>query len=89
MSLVICNVLLQVGRYRNMGHALTTIVRQEGVPALYRGLSASILSIIPEAAITYGALHLLLPMVEPYMHVQHSAKCCWSTQNALNTFVAC
>ena len=38
-----------------MGHALTTIVRQEGVPALYRGLNASILAIIPEAAITYGA----------------------------------
>ena len=45
----------QVGRYRNTGDALTTIVRTEGVRALFRGIGPSVAAIIPEAAITYGA----------------------------------
>ena len=79
-------VLLQVGRYRNMGHAMTTIVRQEGVPALYRGLGASILSIIPEAAITYGVLRLLFPSGTLRTH-QHPASAAHSTRSAPYMFV--
>ena len=63
-----------------MGHAMTTIVRQEGVPALYRGLGASILSIIPEAAITYGVLRLLFPSGTLRTH-QHPASAAHSTQS--------
>jgi solute carrier family 25 (mitochondrial phosphate transporter), member 23/24/25/41 len=36
-----------------------TIASKEGVPALYKGLGPSLLSIIPEAAITYGCFDLL------------------------------
>ncbi|CAI5940674.1 unnamed protein product [Closterium sp. NIES-64] len=42
-----------------IAHALTTIAKTEGVPALYRGLGASLLSILPEDAITYGCFDLL------------------------------
>ncbi|CAI5504137.1 unnamed protein product [Closterium sp. Naga37s-1] len=46
-------------QYTGIAHALTTIAKTEGVPALYRGLGASLLSILPEAAITYGCFDLL------------------------------
>lgn len=45
--------------YKGTGHALRQIVRDEGVPALYRGLGPSIAAIIPEAAITYGLFDTL------------------------------
>ncbi|GJP31802.1 hypothetical protein CLOM_g15080 [Closterium sp. NIES-68] len=51
-------------QYTGIGNALTTIVKQEGVPALYRGLGASLLSILPEAAITYGCFDLLKSAVQ-------------------------
>ncbi|CAI5984853.1 unnamed protein product [Closterium sp. NIES-64] len=50
---------LPTPQYTGIAHALATIAKTEGVPALYRGLGASLLSILPEAAITYGCFDLL------------------------------
>jgi Mitochondrial carrier protein len=43
-------------RYPGPWRALREIGKHEGASALYRGLPASVASIIPEAAITYGGL---------------------------------
>ncbi|GLC41212.1 hypothetical protein PLESTB_001526500 [Pleodorina starrii] len=51
-----------------LADALTSIVRREGVGALYKGLGPSVAAIFPEAAITYG-LHDALK--KAYTRVLH------------------
>jgi len=46
-------------RFASVADAFVTIARTEGLPSLYRGLAPSFLSILPEAAITYGFSDLL------------------------------
>lgn len=46
-------------RFASVADAFVTIVKTEGLPSLYRGLAPSFLSILPEAAITYGFSDLL------------------------------
>ncbi|GAQ82898.1 mitochondrial substrate carrier family protein [Klebsormidium nitens] len=48
-----------VPKYKNLVHALHSIATEEGAGALYKGLRPSIVAIIPEAAITYGAFDIL------------------------------
>uniref|UniRef100_A0A7S1SL09 EF-hand domain-containing protein n=1 Tax=Tetraselmis chuii TaxID=63592 RepID=A0A7S1SL09_9CHLO len=47
------------GAYRGVFHAFHTIIKTEGVAALYCGLVPSVAAIIPEAAITYGMFDIL------------------------------
>ena len=43
------------GRHRSLLATTSHMLRQEGVGSLYKGLLPSVMAIIPEAAITYGA----------------------------------
>lgn len=45
--------------YHGIGHALSTIVRDEGVRGLYRGLGATLLQVAPSLAINYAAYETL------------------------------
>ena len=51
---VVRSRLTTTERYRGMLHAWRSIAEGEGAGALYKGLRPSVISIIPEAAITYG-----------------------------------
>lgn len=46
---------LQRGVYNGMGDALTKIVREEGFAELYRGLTPSLIGVVPYAAVNYYA----------------------------------
>lgn len=48
---------LEAPRYRNAGHAVYTIVREEGISALYRGVSLTAL----RQATNQGTYHLQAP----------------------------
>lgn len=41
-------------RFRGPVHAMSTLLRTGGLPALYRGLQPSMMAIVPEAAVVYG-----------------------------------
>lgn len=45
--------------YRGIGHALATIVRDEGTLGLYRGMGATLLQVGPSLAINYAAYETL------------------------------
>ncbi len=45
--------------YRSYGHAMTTIVEKEGPLALFRGLSPTLLGIIPYAGLSFGVFETL------------------------------
>ncbi|GBG69935.1 hypothetical protein CBR_g4760 [Chara braunii] len=47
------------GQYKGILDALIKIPQQEGFFALYRGLGSSVIAIMPEAAICYGAFDIL------------------------------
>ncbi|KAL4433457.1 hypothetical protein ABPG77_010310 [Micractinium sp. CCAP 211/92] len=52
-----CKILFQTGKLRNasLGHTLSHIYRSEGLPGLFRGNGASVLRIVPYAAVHYWA----------------------------------
>ncbi len=54
LEVVRSRLTINPGRYAGPRAALRQIAATEGTAALYRGLPASVASIIPEAAITYG-----------------------------------
>ena len=41
-------------RYHGAWHAMSSLLRTSGLPALYRGLRPSMMAIMPEAAVVYG-----------------------------------
>ena len=41
-------------QYRGAVHAMSSLLRTGGLPALYRGLRPSMMAIMPEAAVVYG-----------------------------------
>ena len=41
-------------RYHGAAHAMSSLLRTGGLPALYRGLRPSMMAIMPEAAVVYG-----------------------------------
>jgi solute carrier family 25 phosphate transporter 23/24/25/41 len=47
------------GTYRGISHCLTTVVRQEGPAALFRGLAPSLLGIVPYAGVDLGIFSFL------------------------------
>jgi solute carrier family 25 phosphate transporter 23/24/25/41 len=57
LDLVRTRLAAQTARryYRGIGHALATIVRDEGAAGLYRGLGATLAQVAPSLAINYAA----------------------------------
>eukprot|EP00803_Ostreobium_quekettii_P005424 evm.model.scf_298.13 EVM.evm.TU.scf_298.13 scf_298:85022-89034(-) len=51
--------ILAGSSYRGLGHALTSIVRNEGFPALYQGCIPALVSMAPSCAVFYGLYDLL------------------------------
>ena len=54
-----CLLLLQRGVYDNFLHAFVKIVRDEGPTELYRGLTPSLIGVVPYAATNYFAYDTL------------------------------
>jgi hypothetical protein len=63
LEVVRSRMTVNAARYPDPLTALRQIAKQEGTSALYRGLPASVASIIPEAAITYGTYTSLSPIL--------------------------
>ncbi|GAQ86007.1 mitochondrial substrate carrier family protein [Klebsormidium nitens] len=55
LELLKTRLTIQRGVYTGMGDALTKIVREEGFQELYRGLTPSLIGVIPYAAVNYYA----------------------------------
>lgn len=77
LEVVRSRMTVSPSRYPSPFAALRQIRQQEGPAALYRGLPASVASIIPEAAITYGedlstpAPSLLASTSRSFLHWGH------------------
>jgi solute carrier family 25 (mitochondrial thiamine pyrophosphate transporter), member 19 len=56
--------------YKSMLHALTSIVRNEGVRGLFRGLVPSVTAIAPNAAIQFGTYNFLLERYKAFMELE-------------------
>lgn len=57
--------------YKSIFHALSSIIRQEGVRGLFRGLVPSVTAIAPNAAIQFGTYNCLLERYKTFMEVDH------------------
>ena len=51
-------------KYRNILHCLKTVYREEGIGALYIGLTTNLIRVVPAAAITLFAYEFILAKVE-------------------------
>ena len=56
-----------IGKYSGISHCLFKVARQEGAYALYRGLGASIIGIIPFSGVEMGVYFYLREQVVPNM----------------------
>jgi hypothetical protein len=67
--------LYKAYKYRNMGHALKTIIRTEGFRALYRGSLASFFKIPASMGLSYGLYDAVNRLVAAE-GIRMYARCC-------------
>ena len=51
-------------KYNSVWHALSTIVKKEGVPGLYKGLSANLLKVVPSMAASWLSFEFIRDVLE-------------------------
>lgn len=71
LELLKTRLTIQRGVYKNLSHAFLKICEEEGPRELYRGLSSSLIGVIPYAATNYFAYDSLRKIYRKISHEEH------------------